>query len=124
MKTLVFFILFFSLSLNVKSIKLNQRNYSVDELIMLHINNFKKYMDKEKEIYITIDYDLKSLQIDKAKLLTPIFDVKHIKHKTFYLIKFTITSNKLKAVNFLCNKKRNRIELINLMNGKIYDIKN
>ncbi len=98
---------------------------TLDEIMTNHIEDFKSNLKEDKaDVYVIMKYDFSDYKIDKAKFIEPTLDARYLKSKTCYLVQFTLKNNKLIAVNFkVISKNRKELELINLSNGKDYDLK-
>lgn len=97
---------------------------SLDSIMQKHIKDFKNNLNnKDANVYIILRYDFTDYTVDKVKFVEPTLDARYLENKVNYLIQFTMKNNKLVAVNFkVINKGKKKLELINMMNGKDYEL--
>lgn len=125
MRNFRYIIVVFALSICLQSCYAQKNQNSLDVVMKGHIEDFKKTLDnKDAELYIIMKYDFVDYKVDNTKFVEPTLDARYLEDKTCYLIQFTLKNDKLTAVNFkVNNKNRKELELINMLNGKVYELR-
>lgn len=112
------------LTIALSSCHAQKKEATLDAIMQNHIQEFKNNLDKQGEnIYVILRYDFTDYEVGGVKFVEPTLDAQYLKEGTCYLLQFTLKNDKLSAVHFkVVNKGKKELELINMMNGKDYEL--
>lgn len=124
MKRLSNIITILILTLSLQSCYAQKGQVSLDTVMQKHIEEFKNGLNqKGANVYVILRYDFTDYKVDKVRFVEPTLDAQYLEEKTCYLVQFTLKNDKLSAVNFkVINKNKKELELINMMNGRDYEL--
>ncbi len=124
MRKLQYIIIILVLTFTLNNCYAQKETAFLDSIIQKHIRDFKNNLnDKDANVYVILRYDFTDYKVDKVKFVEPTLDARYLENKANYLVQFTMKNNKLVAVNFkVINKGKRQLELINMMNGKDYEL--
>jgi len=107
----------------------SQKSYQdIDKIVGDHLKEFRQTVGQEAKVIIAFDYDGKNAALNKNDyVLEPFINPKKIKGNDNFFVKFLVINNGghigVRAINFRIKKlSRKHIELVNMGNGKEYNL--